>query len=66
MTETLYPTFNWKSFALRLATYIREGDEDGMEDGAKDALLYEDIPCPSITIGGPNGGKASCCIKGRA
>jgi hypothetical protein len=54
---TLYSTFNWKSFATRIARAIEEGDTDGIEDWAKDFRLFEDVPCPSIAIGGPRGGE---------
>lgn len=54
---TIYPTFNWKSFAHGLVRAVEDGDMDSMEDMVKDYRLFENIPCPSITIGGPDGGK---------
>lgn len=61
---TLYPTFNWKDFAMRLARSIEDHDEDGMEDAVKDARLFADIPCPTVVIGGPMGGlTAFCCAR---
>jgi len=61
---TLYPMFNWKDFAMRLARAIEDHDEDGMADGAKDSHLFENIPCPTVVIGGPMGGLTSfCCAR---
>lgn len=54
---TLYPTFNWKSFALKFAQAVDEKDEDWLHDLALEAKRFDAIPCPSINIGGPLGGK---------